>query len=81
MSKQFRRFTQAALQASLEARQTRADARATNLAPFIAELRAARVTSRRAIAAALTVRGVPTPSGHHHWRPMQVSRLLKRLAG
>jgi hypothetical protein len=80
MSKHFNRFTPAALQASLETRQTRADERAANVASLIAALQAAGVTKLQGIAAALNERGVPTPSGHRHWRPMQVSRLLKRLA-
>ena len=61
MSKHLNRFTPAALQASLEARQARADARATNLAPLIAALQAAGVTKLEGIAAALNERGVPTP--------------------
>jgi hypothetical protein len=74
MSTHLNRFTPAALLASLEARQARADARATNLAPFIAELRAAGVTRQRAIAVALNERGVPTSSGQGRWR-----QLLARL--
>jgi hypothetical protein len=66
-----RAFPLSALQGSLETRQARADARATNLAPLIAALRAAGVTKLQGIAAALNERGVPTPSGHRHWRPMQ----------
>ena len=50
-----RAFPHSALQASLEIRNARADARA----PFIAELRAAGVTSQRAIADALHERGAP----------------------
>ena len=72
-------FTPAALQASLETRQTRADEGAASLAPFISELRAAGVTTLKGIAAALNKRGVRTPLGHRRWRAMQVSRLLKRL--
>jgi hypothetical protein len=72
MSKHLNRFTPAALQASLEARQARADASATNLAPFIAELPAAGVTSQRAIAVALNERGVPTGQGRRR-------QLLARL--
>jgi hypothetical protein len=75
-----RAFPLSVLRASLETRQARADARATNLAPLIAALQAAGVTKLQGIAAALNERGVPTPSGHRHWRPMQVAQLLKRLA-
>jgi hypothetical protein len=81
MPKPPRTFTPAALQASLEVRQARAEARAANLAPIIAELRASGVTTLEGIATALSKRGVRTPLGHRHWRAMQVSRLLKRLAG
>jgi hypothetical protein len=70
-----------AIQASLQARQARADVRATRLGPFIAELQASGVTTLKGIAAALNVRGVPPPSGHGRWGAMQVSPLLKRLAG
>jgi hypothetical protein len=74
-----RAFPHSALQASLETRQARADARATNLAPLIAELQAAGVTSQRAIAKVLNARGVPTPRGDSRWRASQVTRLLRRL--
>jgi hypothetical protein len=74
-------FPPGARQASLQARQARADVRATRLAPLIAELRAAGVTTLKGIAAALNERGVSPPSGRGRWGPMQVSRLLKRLAG
>jgi hypothetical protein len=74
-----RSFTLAARRASMEARQARADARTSSLAPFIAELRAAGVTKLQGIAAALNERGIPTPRGRQRWHPMQVSRLLKRL--
>jgi hypothetical protein len=63
------------------ARSSRANRTAADLAPIVAELRAAGVTSLNGIAAALNERGVPTPSGGGHWRAAQVSRLLKRLAG
>jgi hypothetical protein len=57
MSKHPNRFTPAALQASLETRQARADARAADLAPLIAALQAAGVTKLQGIAAALNERG------------------------
>jgi hypothetical protein len=72
------RFTPAARRASVEARQARADAKAADLAPVIAALRAAGVTTLEGIAAALDER---TPLGHRHWYASQVARLLKRLAG
>jgi len=49
--------------AAAEARRMRADARAATLAPIIAELRAAGVTSLYGIAMALNARGVPQRPG------------------
>jgi hypothetical protein len=62
-----------------EARTARAYRAAADLAPVIAELRAAGITSLSDIAAALDARHIPTPGGAGHWHPAQVSRLLKRL--
>jgi hypothetical protein len=67
--------------ASLEARKARANRTAAELAPIIAELKAAGITSLRGIAAALEERHVPTPGGSGHWRATQVRRVLARLAG
>ena len=64
-----------------KARTARAVAEAADLAPIIADLRAAGVSSLKGIAEALNVRMVPTPAGGKHWHPMQVARVLKRLAG
>jgi hypothetical protein len=64
-----------------KARTARANRTAANLAPVIAELQAAGITSLNAIAKALDERHVPTPAGSPHWHPMQVARLLRRLAG
>jgi hypothetical protein len=58
----------------------RANRAAADLA-LIAELRTTSITSLNAIAKALDERHVPTPAGSPHWHPMQVARLLKRLAG
>jgi hypothetical protein len=74
-------FTPEVRQAGVQVRQARADQRAAELAPIIAELRAAGITSFKAIAAALNKRGVATAAGSDVWHPMQVSRLLRRLAG
>jgi hypothetical protein len=57
----------------------KADARAAALAPVIAEIRASRITTAYAIAAALTARGIPTARGHRFWNPEPVRRLLNRL--
>jgi hypothetical protein len=62
-----------------KARTARAVAKAVDLAPIIAELRASGITSLNNIASALDARAVPTPAGHDHWHAMQVARLLKRL--
>lgn len=57
----------------------RADARAADLAPTIAELQASGVTSRRAIAKALNARGIPTARDVGEWTTTQVSRVIDRL--
>jgi hypothetical protein len=63
-----------------KARSARANQVAADLAPIIAELRAAGITSLNGIAAALEARHVSTPGGSGHWHAAQVSRLLKRIA-
>jgi hypothetical protein len=72
-------FTPAAQRAGSEARIVRANQKVAELAPVIAELRAAGVTSLSGIAAALNARGVRTTWGHRHWYASQVAQLLKRL--
>jgi hypothetical protein len=67
--------------AGLVARQASANKRAADLAPIIAELRAAGITSLESIAAALNERGIPTARGSGPWYHAQVRRLLARLAG
>jgi hypothetical protein len=54
--------------------------RRPDLAPTIAELQAAGLTSLRGIAMALNERGISPPLGHK-WQATQVRRLLARLAG
>jgi hypothetical protein len=76
-----RQFTPAAQRASLQARRSRANKRAADLAPIIAELRAAGITRLSGIAAALNARGIPTAAGSGRWYHPQVRRLLARLAG
>ncbi|ACL62234.1 recombinase family protein [Methylobacterium nodulans] len=61
------------------ARTLKADGRAADLAPTIAELQAAGITSLGGIAKALNERGIPTARGGE-WSPMQVSRVLTKLA-
>ena len=53
------------------AKSAKATARATDLLPVIAEVRAA--------GKALTARGVPTPSGRGAWSPATVMRLDRRV--
>jgi DNA invertase Pin-like site-specific DNA recombinase len=60
-------------------RRDRADDRAADLAPTIAELRANGVTSLGALARALTERKIPTSRGLRTWTPVQVSRVLARI--
>ena len=57
-----------------------AKSRAEDLAPVIAELRAAGVASLRGLAAALTARSIPTASGKGKWSAVQVGRVMARLA-
>jgi hypothetical protein len=61
-------------------RRRAADARATDLAPIIAELRAAGAESLRAIAAGLNARGIPTARGGE-WSAVQVARVIGRQVG
>jgi hypothetical protein len=64
-----------------KARSARANRIADQLAPVIAELQAAGITSLNGIAAALNERRVATPAGGGHWHAAQVAQILKRLAG
>ena len=54
------------------------DARATDLLPVIAEVRAAGVATLSGITKALTARGVLTPSGRSAWSSATVMRLDRR---
>jgi hypothetical protein len=74
------RLTPAVQRAGLVARQTRANKRAADLAPIIAELRAAGITRLTGITEALNKRGIPTARGSGPWYHAQVRRLLARLA-
>ena len=73
-------LTGAARYAGSKALQARANARAADLAPTIAELRAAGARSLRAIAAGLNARGIPTATGTGKWEAAQVAWVLARLA-
>jgi hypothetical protein len=57
----------------------RADARACQLAPVVAEIQASGVTSWYGIAMALNKRGFPTATGRGIWEPGQVRRLMARI--
>ena len=57
----------------------RADARASRLAPIVAELRRGGITSWYGIAMALNRRGIPTATGRGIWEPAQVRRMMERL--
>ena len=66
--------------AGIAVRQAKASRRAADLLPIIADLRASGVTTLAALAGALTERGIPTARGAIVWTPMQVSRVLKKVA-
>ena len=57
----------------------RAQARAVELEPVIAELRASGITSLSGIARVLNARAIPTPRGEGPWQARQVKRVLDRL--
>jgi DNA invertase Pin-like site-specific DNA recombinase len=61
------------------AMRAKADGRAFDLMPIIAELRAGGATSLRELAAGLNARGIPTARGGA-WSAIQVSRVLTRPA-
>lgn len=65
-------------EASSTVRAAQADQRAADLAPIVADLQAAGVTSLRGLAAALNDRGIHTARGGA-WSATQVSRLLDRI--
>ncbi len=73
-------FTAKAREVSRRVRQARADARAVDVAPAIAELRSAGVRSLAGLARGLSGRGILTPRGAAAWSSVQVSRVLARLA-
>ena len=66
--------------AGIAVRQAKASRRAADLLPIIADLRASGVTTLGGLAHALTERGIPTARGAAVWSPMQVSRVLKKVA-
>ena len=53
--------------------------RAADVLPYVEQARRAGATTLRELAAALTARGIPTPSGNGRaWRAEQVRRALGR---
>jgi hypothetical protein len=72
-------FAPGAQRAGWEAGIARANRIAAEVAPVIAELRAAGITSKKGIAKALNRRAVRTPRGIGEWRAIQVARVLSRL--
>jgi DNA invertase Pin-like site-specific DNA recombinase len=73
------KLTEAAQDAGRAAQSARAKLRGQDLAPVIAELRRAGITSLSGIAQGLTARGIPTTRGGTIWAAVQVSRVLKHL--
>lgn len=73
------KLTKATRDAGRAVRASRADARATDLAPIITELRERGVITLSGIARALTERGIPTPRGRGAWSAVQVSRAMARV--
>ena len=59
-------------------RQARAQGRAGDLLPIIADLRAEGIVTLAGLAAALTEHDIPTARGSSKWSPIQVSRVLAR---
>lgn len=64
---------------SIKVRTAKADSRAADLRPILAEIQARGAPSLRGIAADLNARGIPTAKGGQ-WRAIQVHRVLQRMA-
>jgi len=73
-------LTETIREAGRAVRAARADARAADLAPVIADLRGRGVETLTGIAQALTERGIPTPRGRGAWSAVQVSRAMARAS-
>jgi DNA invertase Pin-like site-specific DNA recombinase len=65
--------------AGCAARTAIAQARAADLVPTIAEIRAGGANTLAAFAAALNGKAIPTPRQAGKWTPMQVARLIARI--
>ncbi len=67
--------------AAAAAKSAKARARAADLAPVLAEIRAAGVCTLEGVAKALTARSVPTPGGRGRgWHAVQVARIEQAAA-
>jgi hypothetical protein len=64
---------------AIETLQVRANNRAADIAPIIADLQAGGAESLRAIADGLNDAGIPTPRGQGKWSAVQVQRTLVRI--
>lgn len=67
--------TRDAARAAAAVKSAKAKAHAADLAPVVAEIRAAGVGTLTGVAKALTARGIPTPSGRGGWQATQVARI------
>jgi DNA invertase Pin-like site-specific DNA recombinase len=74
------KLTTAAQEAGRAAQTDRAASRSRDLAPVIEELRKAGTTSLGGLADALTARGIPTSRGGSRWAPVQVARVIRKIA-
>jgi DNA invertase Pin-like site-specific DNA recombinase len=61
------------------AKSAKADAKAQDLAPIVADIRAGGIVSARGIARELQRRGILTPGGRSNWSPAQVGRIVARI--
>jgi DNA invertase Pin-like site-specific DNA recombinase len=64
---------------AIAANQSRADARAADIAPIIKDLQAAGAGSLRALAKSLNEAGIPTARSKGEWSAVQVKRALDRM--
>jgi transposase InsO family protein len=74
-------ISQDARQRGAAANRMRAVERAADLAPTIAQIRAAGAETLTAIAAGLNDAGIQTPRGQGKWSPAQVARTLEAMKG
>jgi DNA invertase Pin-like site-specific DNA recombinase len=65
--------------AATAAVKARAKARAADLAPIVAEIKASGQVSLGDLARSLTTRGIPTPRGSSQWTATAASRLLRLI--